>query len=360
MTNIYYKLQNAISSSSPSSYIVAWNNKNNYRFVLFNDFDDFLVKKNNYDSLHEIIIFPNNHTSFNTYFSNRKDGRLCFDFDLDFEKIDNNFNVNVFVKDIEDTINNICEEIYDDIDIKKLIYVWSTSNNPKKLSKHLTINGIFYEDWIPMSQQFYHYFIKRWNEKYNYLNASDFLDKQIVRKNGSLRFVGSTKPDGSSILCLDKSNHTFEMSIVRPRYTWNTTDEQVISYYNLKIPCNIQTINKTDIPIINKHNIDDYLKIHDVSCLDVFEFRNESLVDGVTIYNYKRKQSSFCKICKRVHDNDNAYIKIINNKITFHCYRNNDFYLHINSNMFNKNIFSLTNITTFNQQSEHQQLTITI
>ncbi|XWV24748.1 hypothetical protein QJ856_gp1035 [Tupanvirus deep ocean] len=322
MAVLHYKLSQAVLFSGPKSYIVGWFKYNGYCFILFDSFEEFMCKKKNYKSLHELIIYPSGNT-LNTSFMDRKDGRLCFDFDLKKPEYPH-FSMSKWMTDIEKTIEDTCSQIYKNINISKLIFVWSTSNNPTKISKHLTVNGLYYEDWVAMSQQFYDRFIKLWNNNYDYCDADSFLDKQIARKNGALRFVGSTKPDGSSLLTIDNNNHTFEMSLIRPILTWDKTDEQCISYSNLVYPCHLHKKIATIVPLVDRHNIIQSIKYDDDTFMQAFEFREEIETEDGIIINYKRKKPSFCKLCNRIHDHENAFVEIVDGIAIFHCYRNSD------------------------------------
>jgi hypothetical protein len=350
MPIIYYILAQAVNNASVVTYIVAWHKIDCVRFISFDNFDDFLDKKKNYGSLHEIILYANENKPLYS-FTNRKDGRLCFDFDFAVDK--NSIDIVKWKNDVEQIIKQTCDILYTGIDIKKLIFVWSTSDNPTKISKHLTIKELYFEDWIMMSKQFYDVFIKKWDETYNYCTAISFIDKQIIRKNASLRFVKSPKPDGSKILHLDNKNTSFEDSLIRPSFLWNYGHEQNISMANLKILFN--EIKKSPIiPIINHNNIFDFtINTNSQLFLEAFKLAKKSTINGNIIYEYRRKYPSYCMICKRIHEHENAFIKVSAGVSTYHCYRdldksffiNNDNILQYNSrynqlssNRYNKNI----------------------
>ncbi len=176
-----------------------------------------------------------------------------------------------------------------------------------------------------MSQQFYHYFCKKWDETFDYTDSS-FLDGLIAQKNAYLRFVGSTKPNGLGLLTLVNDNHTFEMSLIRPPITSQTINEQCVSYANLKISPNFTTITTTKLGL-NKSSVND-TKIKtkfNLSYLDAFVFKSKEITNSETIYKFQRKCTSMCVICKRKHDSSDAYIKISNGAVSFHCYRNDNF-----------------------------------
>ena len=53
MVAIYYKLSQAITFATGTTYIVGWFKKDgHYCFLSFESFDEFIGKKNNYNSLH--------------------------------------------------------------------------------------------------------------------------------------------------------------------------------------------------------------------------------------------------------------------------------------------------------------------
>jgi len=358
MTTVYYKLSQAITFADEKSYIVGWFKNKEYRFLSFVDFDKFLTSKQNYGSLHEIIISPNDN-KINGSFVNRKDGRLCFDFDL--EKKNALFDVNKWKLDIESVIKIVCNNLYHNINTNKLIFVWSSSDDLSKISKHLTIKELYFEDWVPMARQFYQIFIEKWNSNFNYCEALLFVDKQIIRKNGSLRFVGSTKADNSGLLVLDNTQLSFEDSLIRPPFEWNYGFEQNISYDKLKIPCPINIISIPIIEIIDKTNIISTISKNDkYQFLNTFEMVNQTVNNnnGDITYNYRRKTPSYCYICHRIHEHENAFVKISNGITTFHCYRNLDKVLLIENN--NKSFFLPVTTKHINRTNENISLTIVI
>ena len=359
MSVIYYSLSKALEFATKNSYIVSWF-KNDFKlsccFIVFDDFDQFLTRRTNYKSLHELIIYPTKNT-LNTCFTDRIDGRLVFDFDFDLQIPNNNmFDVSKWMADIEFIINKVSFELYKNIDSSEFVFVWSTSNNPAKISKHLTVNGLYYEDWIPMAKQFYCYFINKWQKYYNYCDAENFLDRQIVRKNGSLRFVGSTKPDGNFLLVLDNIMHTFEMSLIRPKISWDKTSEQSISYDQLVIPCHLSDNIISNAPLINYNDSTKSIKYeNNDDVLNGFVYKNKKILGNEIIYHYRRVHPSFCIICNRTHWSDNAFIKEINGCRTFHCFHNHDKSINLAPVSDNIPISNVTPISD-NIQYKNQQL----
>lgn len=366
MTTLYYYLSEAIKFSSQNTYIVGLHEDlGKHYFLSFTTFDDFLIKKSKYKSLHELMITPNENMSEQNKGkfcqTNRIDGRLCFDFDF---RPTDKINIIEWKEIVEITIKKVSELLYIDFDPNKLEFIWSTSDNSTKISKHLTVKGLYYQDWIPMSKQFYEYFIKNWNNclstpfSTSFIDANIFVDKQIIRANGSLRFVGSTKPNGNNKISLDNNIQSFIDSMIRPPTAWNYSMEQSISYEQLKISVfnlpsdigkiniNKMTVNESDNDKIQNNDPDSFMK--------AFKFINKfETDDGNTILDYRRKYSSMCPICMRTHDNQNAFIKISNGITTFHCYQNLQLELIMENNSVDqkKEVFILNSkkITSHNE-----------
>ena len=181
------------------------------------------------------MLYPSTENKHGNIYTNRRDGRLCFDFDIRRENLD--LNIDAWMADVEELIRDIVLVLYTDIDIGKLKIVWSSSDSDTKISRHLVIKELYFQDWIPMSRQFYHYFKVNWDAFYTYIDVNNFLDGQILRKNSSFRFVYSHKPDGSRTLIPEDPNTPFEDTLVRPPHTWNSGIEQYVSYERLLVPC---------------------------------------------------------------------------------------------------------------------------
>jgi hypothetical protein len=330
---IYPKLAEAIDNANDKSYIVSWfsmvNNHWCIKFISFDGIHEFMTIHRNFDSLHELILTANNTKPINS-FVNRLDGRLCFDFDIN---IDFSLDLNQFKVDVESVVKSIAVELYDKINVNLFEFVWSTSANPKKHSKHLTIKNLLFDDWQAMSKQFYFYFHKKWNEFFHYIDSYAFLDKQIVRNNASLRMVTHTKPDKTCPLTLDNQFHTLTDSLVRPL---NIANEQRIHHDQLLMPIKqFETKNNQMIllPNSNSKNVLPVSIPFDDPLIDGIFFRNSSSTDGNIIYHhYKRIKESHCRICNRAHSTSNAYIKIDGDKITFHCFRSTDKPITLNKN----------------------------
>ena len=319
MITSYYKLSEAIRYATTFTYIVGWFQPNRHQYLSFASYDDFCIGRHTYSSLHELIIYADGSNNTNI-FTSRRDGRLCFDFDLKMADIDSTFDVKMWMTNVESVIKDIATTLYHEIDPAILKFVWSTSDNPTKVSKHLTVKNLYYEDWILMSRQFYRMFVQKWNF---YPAAGKFVDKQIIRKNAALRFVGSTKPDGSSVLRMDDPTIPFEDSLIRPTLSWYSGNEQYVSYDKLKFPCYPFREATPKTMVLSNH-----CPIDTNHFLDERAFRPAKNItyrdDEVVIHKYHRIGPSYCNICDRIHHRENAYVKFHNGAVTYHCYRELD------------------------------------
>ena len=254
MCKYYITLKEALANSTADSYI-AYTSVVGPKFMVFKNYYEFLCKKIKYDSygslttysyMHELVLEPINPQTerySNKSFFSRKDGRLCFDFDLEKNP---EFDIERWKSDIEYTIKLVCQKLYQDfvnesydypVKTDELYFVWSASPSPNKISRHLTVKGLYFEDWTAMSNQFYDKFIEIWDLRYNYIKGETFVDKTLLRKNSMMRFVGSYKSRGNEKLILESPEFTFEDSLIRPYRSWdrltNAHNEQCIRYENL-------------------------------------------------------------------------------------------------------------------------------
>src|ERR1700747_3153385 len=137
-------------------------------FKIFKSFDEFLENRDKYKHCHELML--NHKVNEDEMMS----GRLVFDFDIK-EKYDknneDNFVPNSFKMDVEEIIMITISRYYKDVDIEIIKFVWTTSPNPEKFSKHLTIKNFYFKNWIEMTKIFYKLFSIVWNEYKDYIHS---------------------------------------------------------------------------------------------------------------------------------------------------------------------------------------------
>lgn len=323
----YFTLQEAIDTkvNSTSVFIIAneclkKTDEVGRYFTVFESFASFLKMRNNYPHCHELFVDHKN---------NEPDpkGRLVFDFDI--KDYDVPFN---FKRLIENTIADVVDTYFDDsIDSNLFEYVWSTSPNPAKLSKHLTVKNLYFDDWITLSKCFYQLLCIVWDDTQPWIPSSDLIDSQIVRNRASLRMVGSRKIKGRT-LRFDNPAHTLTDSLIRI-YTGET--EQLVTIKNINKSA-LQEIDYATTPKEKHIAINRVMKIVDPSYDDLVYKNAFKMVDSVMPDIFKpgkvsgnclqllRVKSSKCILSGRVHDSDNAYIIITyaaNYQLYFGCWR---------------------------------------
>lgn len=223
----YYSIKDAIDAPIEGSKAFIIANERLTRnggvgryYSVFPSFKLFLKNRDKFPHCHEIIVDHNNSTP-------NPSGRLVFDFDIKGIKVPS-----VFRKQIEEVIITVLRKYFIKVDIKKLVFVWSSSDNPTKISKHLTVKHLYFDDWIKISKIFYKLFCIVWDSKYEWIKSSDLVDSQIVRKHASLRMVGSSKINGYP-LTFDNSRHTLTDSLIRIYCKKTRRSEQTITIDNI-------------------------------------------------------------------------------------------------------------------------------
>ncbi|CAH6421028.1 Hypothetical protein MVR_LOCUS245 [uncultured virus] len=302
-----------------------------HKFIEFPSYEAFSELKHLYPYLHEIVFTENLDVACKQM--HRTDGRLCFDFD--YTTITScMFDVDAWMLEVERVIKQTSNDLFDNISTNRLTFVWLTSHQGPcrhqpsfyKLSKHLVINGLYFERWIEMSKQFYARFIANWGLSMG-ITADVFVDKQIIRRNSMMRMAGSSKVDGLYPLVFDCSMHTIGMSLIRPKELWASTQEQTVGLVNLCVPlitpkhpsCLISTsIPKDRVPV--------------EAMVNAFRFSHTIETESGSIDIYRRTESSDCLICEREHDRENAYVLTTPLGLkTWHCYHNNEVCLELDT-----------------------------
>lgn len=336
----FYSIDDAINSpiKSKTCFIIAnekitQSGKIGRYFTVFPSFKNFLLHRNEFINCHEILV---DHCNSKPNIS----GRLVFDFDIKVKNIPDNFK-----EQIEKTTINVINIFFDNIDTDIIDFIWSTSKNPNKFSKHLTVKHIYFDNWIVMSKIFYKLFCLQWDTEYDWIRSQDLIDFQIVRKKGSLRMVGSTKINGFPLL-FDNKKHILTDSLIRIYFKNQRDIEQCvcIKHLNSNVPKHIfeyQSIQNKHTKTFNYNTFNNTInnqfnnQFYDTIVYDkTFELCN-TIQPDVFIYgkisgdivSLLRKKSFKCLISGKVHDNENAYCKILkdNNdrfyKIIFGCFR---------------------------------------
>lgn len=180
----------------------------NREFYAFNSVDEFLNIRYLYPHSHEMIL---------DRATNTQDGRIAFDFDIEehyfrsngiIHKKDANLLIDStgtesgyvapsFELDIEKVIIITLKKYYEEVDIKKIRFIWLGCKNKKKFSRHLIIIGTrMKDDWATQLKSFYalfRYEAYLSNLFYYIPNIDKLIDGQLPKKCSSLRMCGSKK-----------------------------------------------------------------------------------------------------------------------------------------------------------------------
>lgn len=332
----YFKMDDAISApiKSKTAFIIAneriaKSDRIGRYYTVFPTFKEFLKNRNKYEHCHEIIVDHDNNKP-------NIAGRLVFDFDIKADNVPKKFK-----NQIENTIVDVVEKYLKNVDIEKFEYIWSTSQNPNKFSKHLTVKNLYFDNWIKMSKIFYQLFCVVWDEKYSWINSSKLIDFQIVRNRGSLRMVGSTKIDGYPLV-FDNENHKLTDSLIRIYFKKQREQEQMVTQNNIIasvfddiIDDSFETDSESSDQIINidlkpKKTIDPVydIKIYN-KAYEIYNTINPKVfkmgkING-SVLSLIRLKANKCLISGRFHEQENAFLVILkkedNYSIRFGCYR---------------------------------------
>jgi len=300
-------------------------------YTVFPTFKDFLINRDKYPHCHEILL---NHKNNKPNLS----GRLVFDFDI--KAVD--AVPDDFTKQIEQSIETVIKKYFINIDINRFEYVWSTSINPLKFSKHLTVKNLYFDNWINLSKIFYKLFMLVWEEKYNWIRTDKLIDFQIIKKRASLRMVGSSKI-GGNVLNFDDPKYTLTDSLIRIYFRNQRDVEQLVTIDNL-------AINMYDFEILSdcitdpesEHTMsigsysEQFEHLDPVYTPNVyqasFEMYNQlhpnifkmGKING-KIMSLTRLKPHNCLLSNRYHEHENAFIVIYKNEsvydVRFGCYR---------------------------------------
>lgn len=305
-------------------------------YTVFPSFKIFLKNRDKFNHCHELLIDHINNDSDPA-------GRLVFDFDIKFKDIDleNNELPDNFHDQIQDTILIVVERYFTDIDCNIIEFIWSTSQNPNKVSKHLTVKNIYFDNWIKMSRIFYRLFCIVWDKEYRWIRSTKLVDFQIVRNNGSLRMVGSTKIDGFPLV-FDNDEHELADSLIRIYSSSQREAEQLVTKDN------ITNGVLTDVLNVDEDSVIKYQKGINISTKPgkivkpkyaekiyklAFEMYDKidpgvfkmGKISGDRI-SFIRNRPHKCLLSGKIHEQENAYCIISSDDefyfINFGCYRN--------------------------------------
>lgn len=224
----------------------------------------------------------------------------------------------------------------------------SVSKDKKKISFHIIITGIYFED-VCYHKIFADHILKHFDVERKRVNPKTsskvytecHIDKQIYKRLFSLRLPGCTKR-GEKELRIKKFYGWFNISDDFLRY--ETYDEvfldSLLTYVEncerYEIPENSEVMKKfkpekeparllVDVNV-PENIMEIYEEFAKKNNMDVMKRRDTNVRRGATLISLLRNKPSYCIICKRTHHSDNAYLIVTQNGISYACYRSNEKY----------------------------------
>ncbi|XWV25991.1 hypothetical protein QJ857_gp1089 [Tupanvirus soda lake] len=371
----YYTIEDAINSPirSKTAFIIA-----NERitksghigryYTVFPSFKEFLKNRVKFKHCHEILVDHKNNKP-------NLGGRLVFDFDIkNVNSKDDNPKNGIFVpknfkEQIENVVIEVVERYFNGVDSNKFEFIWSTSQNPKKFSKHLTVKNLYFDNWITMSKTFYNLFCIVWDETHSWMKSPKLIDFQIVRNRGSLRMVGSTKINGYPLI-FDNENHKLTDSLIRIYFKTQREQEQLVTENNInksvfdnvlfcepvEITEQYHTITfepkKIEKPAYDKVIFERAYEIYNKISPGVFKMGK---ING-KVLSLIRKKPNKCLMSGKIHEQENAFL-IINKgeseySVRFGCFR----YCHRKKTAYIGSITIDNHITMINPNFETREV----
>jgi hypothetical protein len=302
------------------------NNEVGRYYTIFPNMKIFLQFRNFFPHCHEILVDHQNNKP-NTY------GRLVFDFDLKKDKMENL--PNDFKESVEETIMEVINNYFHDVDINLLQFVWSTSKNPHKFSKHLTVKNLCFDNWLSMSRIFYKLFCLEWDKHYTWIHSSKLIDSQIIRIKASLRMVGSSKINGYP-LELDDPRYTLQDSLIRIYFKQQKECEQIVTINHLNENV-IERVLDEPKEKVNKYYVNCYQSYQDISYPKKIYKLAFSLFQKKRKFHFRmgkmngeklillRTKAAKCLVSKETHERQNSFLRIKEEgkeyNVYFGCYQ---------------------------------------
>lgn len=184
------------------------------------------------------------------------------------------------------------------------------SNGKYKWSYHIVIDT-YYHSCNDEALTFYNQVISRVNP-----NFREYIDKSVYKSLQQFRLLGNSKHGENRF-----KTRMYEWDYNGSPLTWvkATAKEEFIKslivvredlskYTLLKVEKITRLPSKNEL--IDESLIEDFIP-------EGYEIEKT----GDFGYKLKRVEDSYCNVCKRVHENENAYIRVSNGLVILKCYR---------------------------------------
>lgn len=223
---------------------------------------------------------------------------------------------------INDVVNNF-KYVYNKHYPNRKVCVKTCSGH--KISIHFIIPKSVFNDYISMKQQY------QWLMSDPELKYKEYYDGSIYTRDRLIRTNYSDKAFSNRIFRSDDND--MDLFVSHPL----TKELNHRGILELSLPSLVDPNGLT----INKRISFKDIGINNQTLLK-YNLYNAFIVDkemSKNMYRLKRIKSSYCLICKRVHDNENAYINI--NDMSYGCFRDLSRKTYIDSDIVKINIIEL-------------------
>jgi hypothetical protein len=270
------------------------------------------------------------------------------------EKIINNLN-NYLINFLNSKSINTSNIIYSDASRKK-------TDNTYKISLHIVVNNIYIKNRKLLKELIKEFQSTLSNDilYYNSIDTTVYNQPQLFKcllspSKDDNTLLKPFKIENNNIIYYNNNyiiNNIYDFLVGLYKYEYNFIDNNL----NYSITKENENIEKS---INNKRNvIEKSIKsiipenkknwiLNNNHIKNIYKIRNNYIIDNKI--DLLRISSAYCKICDRFHDNENAYCKITENSIFFHCGRNTSKGVGIGfwySNYINKSINNGINKST--------------
>lgn len=230
---------------------------------------------------------------------------------------------------------NVLTELKVEVDISRDILIYS-SHGEHKRSFHLVINNK-YHDGNHEAKAFYDEVMVKFSSITN-SNLCKFVDRAVYSPTQQFRIVGSQK-QGSNRPKIFYEQFLYKGVLYKHQYNEDVTDINIKKLTIISESLVSFTSGCFPIPNIIVHTPANYNNLGDLNDLDecyvstCLRMLKENMspcpfsikeVRGHYII-LKRNRPSYCPICDRIHETENPYLFVVNNKVYWDCRRHDKY-----------------------------------
>ena len=296
---------NYLHNRDPNQILVCWEKKGWRKYGCFKDY-----------------------ASFSVFFRECQEEDRCF-YEMLTPEMSRKAYLDIDISDANEDINvNEVIEILTEIigeDSEVLVF---TSHTENKKSYHIVVDKYCFLDYREMEL-----FFDKVKEKAS-LNLQKYLDKSVYKSLQQFRILGSHKYQKSNtkifrgelsynfkkLKRLEKNEIGIWNYILSKSLVGNTISCKPITGFTPEKRIENSGVSGT----AQAGDVEDVLKIFYSSFKECdFEYKDYKEMNGNLILVFKRLLPTYCKVCKRVHENENPFVLVQGDyrNITFYCRR---------------------------------------